>query len=219
MGLSMGFGLSMHQELSLKQRLELRLAHKIEIDHRHTELIFQITAITTGSHYKEAAQCTECHINLTKLEILQGFTRDREDVRTTCPKCGHRFYAHLVAHSDSGSLEITFYCADQTLARLPREDLDRLTPSVFESEFRSEYHSAKIHFGTLRLAYAREGIHYPHNERIAWREKYMVFLGELPDRIIAEHAGVSLASVGTYRRSLGIRSCAEREAKELAELA
>ncbi len=217
-GLSLGH--YQYQQLEQKQRLtqEQRLDQSQKLGQLLRNASWDLAEAFSDSKYTEHTVCSGCGHYLTRDEIMKGFTIDRTDIRTTCPKCGARPRAYIKNQSrNSATIEIPMYCPNQTLERLPHGGLDKLTPELFKRDYRDVFHSVKIHFGTLAAAYAREGLTYPHVEVLEWKEIVAQFLGNMSDALIADHAGVSTSTIARHRRSLGIKSFRKNVAEGLLE--
>ncbi len=198
--MGMGFGLSMSQHV--EQRLET--SHRLTIDQRFA-LRLELLLVLGGTNYRPKAVCPKCGHVLTDAEILKGFNRDPNDLLTTCPKpdCRERLRAHLRWSSSAGSAELQFFCPTQTTHAL--EGRQGRSPEELEKDNPSVYHSAITHFGTLKTAFASIGVAYAFNERVDWRRKVTPFLGQMPDTLIAECAGISASSVRRLRTKQRIR--------------
>lgn len=198
-GLSLGFSYrqttSLRQGLSVSQRLKVTSALLLRRE--------QILIALRGRDFQPNAGCPQCSRILTSLEILKGFSRDPYDYNTTCPKCNHRFPAKFISRNDFGSIEIPFYCGEQTLEQLRHREV--FSPEVWKEKFVGVYYSALYHFGCLSEAYKLLGIEYPFKEKIDWKDKLGGFLGQVPDSYIAQYAGVSAREVSKYRKELGIQ--------------
>jgi hypothetical protein len=110
-------------------------------------------------------------------------------------------------------IELPFYCDCQTLAQLHGKEM--LQPEQFAREHPAIYRSAIIHHGGIRRAFEKIGIQYVFEEIGDWKNKIRPFLGCLPDTIIAECVDVSVGTIRTIRRKLGVSRCTSR--KMLAE--
>jgi hypothetical protein len=196
--------LCMTQTLRLEQKLEQRLTIKqrLVIKQELIMLTRNLIHAIRGDQYNPEAKCPACRKILNAAEIVTGFLRDPEDITTKCPKCSHRFNS-LMIHKRTGiRSELLFYCPSQVLHRI--EKMSHLTPEQIEKENMAIYHSALFHFGSLKEAFKKIDINYPHKIKLTWKDKVLNFLGELPDTIIAKHAGVSPSTVGRYRKKLEI---------------
>lgn len=177
------------------------------------QLIEQVRRTT----YRPFASCPACSHKLTPAEIMQGFNNDPRDYTTACTKCKHRFEPKLVARTDHSSAELWFYCPAQTLAQL--REIRPAEAEKMAREYPAMYHSAIVHFGSLRQAYAKIEIQYPHAEIPDWKNKIAAFLGQLPDTMIAVAVDKSVRAIRKYRKSLGINPYDRRQALEAAEQA
>lgn len=151
-----------------------------------------------GDRYKPQASCPQCGNRMEAIDIISGFRRDPLDFDTTCNKCKHRFQPRLVCMPQDGvRIELPFICATQVLGQL--EGKDGLTPEEIARQFPSEYRSAIIHWGTLRSAFGKIGIKYPHKEVVDWKKKVLPYLGQLSDGQIARAVGVSSSTIRRLR--------------------
>lgn len=204
--LSLGQSQTPRQELNQAQRQSLVQGHLLQL---RLELIEQVR----GEKYRPQATCPKCNHSLTPLEIIRGFNRDPYDFTTSCTKCHHRFAPKLVHHGRLARTELPFYCDAQTQARL--RGWETLSPDDLKQIEPALYHSAVVHRGTLKAAFAALDIVYDFAEIVEPLRKVEPFLGHLPDRMIAEIIGLKARAVGARRRELGIPACTHR--KVLAE--
>ena len=166
-------------ETTQRQSQDLVLAERIAL----------IAELHGRDRFTPRAACPQCGHELSVSEILKGFVEDPLDRNTTCPNCEHRFLARFVSKSLASSIEIMLLCKSQTLYDLGRAEMREMME--MERENASLYHSALFHFGTLTSAYAAIGITYPYDEVFDVRKKVELFLGCMPDTIIAEISGLS----------------------------
>lgn len=186
---------SQRQHLTQSQRLTVR---NMLFDRRR-ELIQRLT----GDNLNPKARCPSCDHRMTPAEILRGFVDDVRDYTTRCTKCGQRFPPKLTQERGASVVEVAYYCPTQTVGMLT--EMQQLSPEKIRAGHAAVYHSAIVHFGTLKNAFARLSMEYPFDEpRPSWREKVREYLGMLPDTEIAQCAGVSASSVRRLRVSLRI---------------
>jgi hypothetical protein len=167
-----------------------------------------------GIRYTPSGTCPDCGRKLSPLEIIQGFNDDPNDFTTVCTNCHKRFEPKLRHTFASGSIELPFYCSSQTLNQMNR--VQHLDPDRLQQEEPAIYHSAIVHHGTLHNAFRKIGVEYQFAEVVNWETKIIPFLGELPDKVIAEVAGVSSAKVGKLRRDHRIPRCTRKLMLEAA---
>lgn len=191
MGMSMSMGQHMEQRMSVAQRMEERLALRLEL----------LEALH-GVRYQPEGDCPRCHRKLTKVEILRGFNNDPNDFTTRCTGCGCRFQPKLVHSTPISRAQVPFFCPSQTLHQLrgkevlSAEELQRQYPAIFQS--------ARVHFGSLAAAFARNSVSYALEMIEHWKGKVRGFLGKLTDKLIAECVGAPVKDVRAYRRELKI---------------
>jgi hypothetical protein len=210
----MNLGFGFRQEPRLSQRLSLRqeprLSHsqRLSIDTRLLQLQLDLVESLWGVKYKPQCKCHHCGHELTPLEILRGFSDDVTDTSVACPICLQRIRARLVAHFKGGRSELAFFCPSQTTDRLwgledlSYEELNRQHPILL--------HSANVHFGNISAAFAKNGVDYPLDKNVAWKEKVTDFLGLLPDGKIAEAVGTTRYQVCKLRKLRGIKGYKKR---------
>jgi hypothetical protein len=85
-----------------------------------------------------------------------------------------------------------------------------LSPKEFEEQQPAIYHSAVVHNGTLKAAFAKSGITYGFVEITDPAVKVTPFLGRLPDTVIAEVSGLKLSTVRRLRQKHHIQACTQR---------
>ena len=186
--------------MHLQQRLDLRLVQAHIINLRLT-LLQELRQVT----YTPEGKCSRCARQLTLLEILEGFSDDPTDFLTVCTACGTRFNPKLKYKDDLGGIELNFICPAQVLAGLrDLENANLCSPAMIRVNNASLYHSALIHFGTLRNAFKKVGIKYNFKEVASWKPRIRRFLGHLPDGVLAKFAGVSRSTIWCLRKKLGI---------------
>lgn len=188
MNMSQTLRLAASQRLSHEQRLEQSLAVRLRLIHA-----------LQGEEYVATATCPTCRRIMNKIEILEGFTRDPNDFTTQCTNCKHRFPPKLSCRGGYGSVEVAFYCDIQTQTQLT--GLERLAPEEFRKQNAALFHSAIFHNASLKAAFARLGIEYPHMEVVDPMEKVKPFLGEMPDTEIARITGLNVRDIRRERRS------------------
>ncbi len=195
-------GLKMSFELCQMQTHRIDCVQRLQLRTRTLGLKLRLILELREVQYIPSATCLTCGYKLKPLEILQGFTADVDDMRTTCPKCTARFEARLVTASSGSRMELLFYCKNQALHRLSR--LADLEPKQIQKEFPSLFHSVIVHFGSIAGGFKDIGIAYAFPDRLDWKNKVVPFLGLLPDVEIARCANVSASRIGYLRRNLGI---------------
>lgn len=217
MGMGMGMGMScglsqearqeLRQDQSLRQTVEQRQALTLD-------LRLDMFAALRGIRYTPTAKCPKCGRSLTTLEILKGFNNDPEDYTTSCSACNVRFNPGLSYKDALGFVEMPFFCSMQTLNQL--KGLESLNPDDLKKANPAVYHSAIVHHGTLRNAFKKIGIKYTFDEVVDWKAKIRLFLGRLPDTVIAEVAGVSAKAIARQRKKHNVPRCtAQSMAEEL----
>lgn len=199
---------SVRQVLTVEQRQVAIAAHVLSLRLALVEALH-------GVKYEPRAVCPACNRRLVPLEILKGFNADVNDFTTECTACHTRFDPKLVHSSAAGNIEMPFYCDTQTLSHI--RGLESLSPEEFQRQEPALYHSAVVHRGSLRHAYAQINIAYAFDEVVDAREKVKPFLGRLPDTIISEVSGLKLSSIRSLRRKLGIRAASGETMLEEAE--
>ena len=159
--------LTQTQKLELSQRLTL--TQRILVQDHVLSLRLELIGSIREELYEPKGECPKCYKKLTPLEIIKGFNRNPTDFTTECPSCGYRFNPQMVCTSRGGTINLPFYCADQTLhhlkgyGNLPLDQLSRDHPGVFRS--------AIIHFGSLKRAFKEIGINYQFEEIDSSAEK------------------------------------------------
>ncbi|MBT6691300.1 hypothetical protein HOB10_03140 [Candidatus Parcubacteria bacterium] len=199
----MHLGLSLSPQLALRQTQRLNLTQTQRLDlHQHLfGLRLELVGRLHDEHYTPQAKCSGCSYNLKLVEILHGFRDDPDDITTECPKCQRRFTPSLIAHGRFGTKVIlSFYCSEQTLARLDAN----IDPATYKKTHPAIYRSVLFHFGSLRQAFASQGREYSFKESFEWAEKVEPFLGRLPDTEIARCANVPVGKIRRLRRKFDI---------------
>ncbi|MFA6131719.1 MAG: hypothetical protein WC702_01455 [Patescibacteria group bacterium] len=212
--LSMGLGLRHEQRLEPRLSLAQR-AHQVQA--HIFGLRLQLIGDLRNEQYKPKGVCPKCSRRMTPTEILRGFNNDPNDFTTACTGCGFRFDPKLKCSDQHGTwVEVPFYCNCQTLERLRGKET--LRPSELVRQHAGIYRSAIVHFGNIRAAFAQIGIEYALEDFNNWENKVEVFLGRLPDTVIAECVGRPVVEVRRLRRKLGIsRYTTRRALDELGE--
>lgn len=217
--MNMGMSLSQTPSMSLCQGLEVR--QSLRLEQRQASLAMQtltlrlelVGALHSGGSngvvtYTPAARCNKCQRGLTPLEIIKGFNNDPDDFTTKCTGCGHRFQPQLAFRDRYSRGELPFYCNMQTQARIA--GLATLKPEEFARKEPALYHSALVHNGTLKTAFARLNIVYNFVELTDPAVKVKPFLGRLPDTIIASVSGLKLGTIRRLRKKHSIKACTQR---------
>lgn len=216
----LAIGQRLRQSVRQEQRLSVHVRQAIQ-NHLFALRVQLISAIR-DEIYDPRAQCPKCGRHLNPAEILMGFTRNPRDLTTKCPSCKTRFEARIASVSAGGgtSVEMRFYCPIQTLhglevlcRRSPRHTT-MPSPSWLMQNAPAVYHSALVHYGTLKAAFEKNGLEYPYLEVVGWEKAVMSFLGSLPDTTVAACAGVSTAIIRRIRRQKGIAAFRKRELAE-----
>ncbi len=196
----------------LKQEQRLTHEQKMMIDMSQLQLRRDVVEALYGEKFSPRATCPVCNHALTDFEIMKGFRTDPTDYTTKCPKCRKRFLARLHRSTKSGWIEMAFYCPSQTLGKL--KDMTSVSLADFQSINREIYNSAIIHFGGLKQAFKQIGLTYKHEADLDWKNRIGLFLGKMPDTVIAELVFVSTATVSKVRRERGIRAYNKRTEAE-----
>jgi hypothetical protein len=198
----MSLGHRIRQTQRLTQSLRLSQAQRIKVQGHIFALRMALVQELRGERYEPRATCPSCSRKLTPMEIIRGFNQDPNDFTTCCSACGHRFEPMLVCFGDGPQIELPFYCDCQTLAQL--QGKETLQPEQFAREHPAIYRSAIVHHGGIRRAFEKVGIQYAFEEVSDWRNKIRPFLGRLPDTIVAECVDMSVVTIRTIRRKLGV---------------
>ncbi|MEK7568963.1 MAG: hypothetical protein AAB497_02520 [Patescibacteria group bacterium] len=208
--------------------LTLRVGHHFRSTHRtvlETQLLAEhkialklgLIQELRGEEYKPKGDCPKCGRALTPAEIIRGFNQDPRDYTTRCPKCGSRFVSYLMARSRNGigHAEMKFYCAIQTLDQMKGKE--GFSPKELLKKHPAVYHSAIVHFGSIKNAFKQNGIAYPHEEGVdGWKDKIQSFLGRMPDTVIADCVDKPVGIIRKMRKELGIqRYTAEKALVEI----
>jgi hypothetical protein len=199
MTLSLQCGLFQSQRLETRQELRLEARQALSL---RLSLQQQLHRRLFGSDevYKPYGICPSCGFRLKPVDIIRGFTRNPEDITTKCPRCKKRFLPILCGGNSAARIEVPFYCAAQTQARLIPE-MANFSPSFLRSQEAAIYRSAMYHFGSLKAGFALNGIAYTKEPRLStWQTKVLKFLGRLPDKLIADTARVGLRQVRKLRQ-------------------
>lgn len=126
----------LRQSLSLKQYIEMNFGNFIS---------------------KPEAICPECGHRLKKKEIIEGFSDNPHELRTTCPKCGHQFLATLIISNPDSKEEIetvSFICPVQTLEKMSeiKKQRGRLGVTYLAKNNRELFYNMIRHWGTYPKA-------------------------------------------------------------------
>jgi len=207
MGLGIGHGLHLGQEIALKISIEQKRGYMLEMQ-------LALSGLKSGEKLEITERCPGCNVELKPIEVLEGFSSDPTDLDTTCPHCGKKFRPKMRAvRFGSRNVEhYQLYCPAQTLHALRSHC--KLPPFEIERANAALYRSAILHFGTLKAAMKEARITYRFTEKMDWKVKLAPILGRVPDVMFAKYAGVSPATVGKYRRMLGIRRFTSQEIYE-----
>ena len=211
MGQSLSVSLVQRTEMSTqltilqRQTMVMTLAMSLRL-----ELIGILHGGADGGNYTPMGECPNpsCRRSLTALEIIRGFNNDPNDFSTQCTGCNRRFDPKLVWKTGSARIEVPFFCDTQTLTRL--SGLESMSPQEFERAEPTLFHSARIHNGSIKTAFARLGITYNFDEMTNPTEKIKPFLGRLFDTTIAEISGLSVETIRRLRKKDGIKACTQR---------
>lgn len=189
------------QILTQEQRLTLRQEERQRLFHLQMDLVGRLRDET----YRPQAQCPKCFHQLTTVEILTGFTRDPRDITTQCPQCLTRFTAKLICRGNYGSIEVSFYCPEQTLDQI--KGLHQISPNGLKREHPNIFRSAMTHFGSLTATFAKLGIAYTFSETEAdWKSKVVPFLGQMSDGQVARCVDVSRSTIRRMRLNHNIEA-------------
>lgn len=204
----MSFGLT----LQLTPQLQMNISQKIELSQK-IEIKVRLIEALHGTTIRLQYDCggfqrmLGCGYKLSAEELLKGFTTDPSDTSSMCPKCKKRFQPILTySVGRGGSGEIIFMCANQAKVRLEaRGDLlSRMEPDEILKKEPALFHSILFHFGNLKNAFLKIGIDYSDMEKRGWESRVRPFLGEAPDSLIAEVAGVRVTEVRNLRKKFKI---------------
>ncbi len=201
--MSMSLGLSLSHSQTLSQDIELSqkqiLGQTLGLTQKLVQRLRGIDEV-----YRPKGDCPRCERKLTPAEIVLGFNRDPNDFTTKCPRCNHRFAPILISRSIASSIQVPFFCRAQLLAQLQTEMTD-LSVDEFKKSQPAIYRSATYHFGSLKTAFAEIGMKYNREPKVdKWQKKVLLFLGKLPDSLIASNANVSVGAVRKLRREKNI---------------
>lgn len=202
MGMTMGMTIRQRQEPVQRQAMTQAQVLAVRMTIR-MELLQAIWGSEYGDQFKVDEQCPSCRARLTLEEILKGFSAEPTDTFSTCPRCKARFQPQLRGlRTQSGDVELAFYCECQTLHALQGKENVPFAELVMTAYGRS----ALIHFGSLTKAFATMGVKYTAEaeKRKGWQDRIATFLGRVPDTLIATVVGVSAKTVQKYRRERGV---------------
>ena len=180
----------------------------MEVEYRLAHARMELAQAIHGETYNQRGQCPNCGHHLTPREILAGFSQSSTDTTTQCPQCDARFQPILIAWGQGSSIEVSYYCPEQTLFALMGRV--NLRPKELAKELPGVYQSAILHFGSLRAAFAEVGtrdgrvVEYAFSDIDGWELKVGPFLGQLPDREIARIVGVSPTTIRRMRKREGV---------------
>jgi hypothetical protein len=172
-----------------------------------------ITALR-GERYEPRGECPKCGRKLTAVEIISGFNDDPNDFTTCCSACHCRFQPTLISFGQGSQIELPFFCDAQTLKQLRGKE--ELTPELFARREPAIFRACIMHHGSLRNAFQKIGIVYPHEEIPDWKKKVISFLGRMPDVMIAECVDVKVAVIQKMRAKLRIPPYSRKKALEEA---
>jgi len=203
-------GIALGHRLAQRHELRLTLTQRLEARHRLILARMELAQALHGQTYNQRGNCTNCGCHLTPGEILEGFSHSPTDTTTKCPRCQTRFQPILIAWGQGkvSSIQVPYYCPSQTLHALKGQETKK--PEEIAQALPGVYQSALLHFGSLRVAFAKVGerigriIEYAFGDIEGWKVKVGPFLGQLPDTVIAEIVGVSSTTIEKMRRREGI---------------
>ena len=105
-------------------------------------------------------RCPKCKHLLDDKEIRAGFSEDPRDFRTTCPKCGEKFLAHLiikdpVTDKKKEVEKIVFMCPAQTLSAMKKllATRGKIGIAYLAKHNRQLYYNMVRHWGCYEKAY------------------------------------------------------------------
>ena len=215
----MGMSISMHmaplQELRVEQRLTL--AQRLQVQALTLSVRLALLDELHGERYDIQNKCPSCERFIEPIEILRGFRRDPNDFTTVCPGCKERFQPRLICRfRNGGYAELAFFCPSQTTHQISA--LGSRTPQEILKQVPALYRSALLHFGSLRSAFKTINIDYSFGETAEdWMGKVELFLGRLPDTVIAEAVNVSVGKIRTLRRNMNVRRYSAKRMLEEVE--
>jgi len=213
MSMRLAHTLTQEQRLELAQRLEQR---QLLVDNRRHAVFQDLLFRVRGEQYNPTATCPKCSTVMKPAEIIKGFKTDPNDFTTACPHCKTRFETTMLSRQGAVSVEFRFYCADQTLARLP--DKEHLTLENFKKgENLPIYQSAIYHFGSLTNAFRQINLQYQFEKMERWETKVRPFLGRLPDCEIATVVNVPPERITKMRREFKIKAYSPKRELSFAE--
>jgi hypothetical protein len=204
----LGMTLHMAPELRMTIGYKLDLSQKIEIKMNLIQA-FHDTQMKLRYECGGFNRGLGCGYTLSAEELLKGFTSNPSDTSTVCPKCKKRFQPILkftIGTGASGDGEIYFMCSDQAKFRLEArgDAFSQLEPDEIRKKEPAMFHSLLFHFGNLKNAFLKIGIDYSAMEKKDWESRVRPFLGEAPDSLIAEVAGVKVSEVRNLRKKLKV---------------
>ena len=89
--------------------------------------------------------------------------------------------------------------------------MSHLTPDELLKNNPAVYRSSIVHHGGIREAFEKIGIKYEFPENYNWRAKVIPFLGELPDKDIAEIVDVTVHQIRSLRKKHGVERFRKNE--------
>ena len=195
----MGLGLVLRQTAHLAQSLRLTSTQRILIQESALTIRLELIEALRGSKYEPRGDCPRCNRKMSPFEIIKGFNNDPKDYTTECTGCHYRFEPKMVAGVGQYSTAmLPFFCSMQTLDQM--RSIQPVVADQFMKEHPAVYHSAIVHHGGLRQAYAKIGIQYPYEEITDWRKKIKDFLGRVPDTLIAKAVDKSVKTIREMRK-------------------
>lgn len=218
MSMGMSLGLRQVETLSMEQRLVLSHREELLLIQGHVlSLRLELLSQFRGVSYHPTGKCPKCNKVLRAVEVIRGFSRDPLDYTTKCPKCKTRFEPKLTTPLGAlGYIEVAFFCSSQTLFRLRESGMNSFSPEELKRGNQALYHSAIVHFGTLRAAFKKIGVKYKFEEKVEWEKKIRSFLGRLPDTVIARAAGITAKRVAKQRKLHKVPRCTKQTMLEEA---
>ncbi len=193
----------MEHKIETSHRLSMTQSHMIQLEMLNRRR--NLAAAVSGTKYEPKGTCPRCAYKLNHLEILKGFLPDPLDITTKCPRCEERFKPKLYADVNlAGRSELAYLCPEQTLAQI--SGWHELSPREIEQKSTAAYHSAMVNFGSLKAAFEKLGVKYKLETNSSWSDRVLPFLGELPDSVIAQYAGVSRSTIRRLRVRKGVKA-------------
>lgn len=202
--MNLSLSMSVRQDLSLRQAISQDLKISLRL-----RLIEGLRGETIQLKLDCGGIASGCGYKLTPAEIVKGFTKDPLDTTTVCPKCERRFQPNLrFVFGRDATGEIHFMCKEQAVHMLKdRPDaFSRMSPEELRKSHPKMYYSLVFHFGSLEAAFRSIGFDYRDMSRKGWEEKVYPFLGEAPDSMIAEIAGVPVSDIRRLRKKHKIKA-------------